>query len=205
MFAFISKSKLRFRSPPGDPLGGRESSLTGYSAGKILDYLNDTYGGRVLDSGWLPHCVLRVFIRRELRRRLYEITPPFPEKVIDTVSAKGNPLLKGKLEVLGSSKVALRTGILAPISKWSETLAYKMNFFETVRHQPIAIETDAANRQNYEIATGIMANMLGPRIKYSCSYYPNGNETLGEAEEKMLDLYIERLGLRPGMRFLDLG
>lgn len=80
-----------------------------------------------------------------------------------------------------------------------------MNFFETVRHQPIAIETDAANRQNYEISTGIMANMLGPRIKYSCSYYPTGQETLAEAEVKMLDLYIERLGLRPGMRFLDVG
>ncbi|EDO65435.1 S-adenosyl-L-methionine-dependent methyltransferase [Neurospora crassa] len=172
---------------------------------KLLDNLNDTWCDSILDSGVLPHAVLRVLIRRELRRRLDEITPPFPDKVIATVSAKGNPSLKAKLEEMASPKIALLPGVLAPISRWSETLAYKMNFFETVRHQPIAIETDAANRQNYEIATGIMANMLGPRIKYSCSYYPTGNESLGEAEEKMLDLYIERLGLEAGMRFLDLG
>lgn len=168
---------------------------------KILDYLNDAWCDSVLDSGYLPHAVLRVLIRRELRRRLDEITPPFPEKVIESVSAKGNPSLEGKLEDLASPKFTLLSGTLAPISSWSQTLAYKMNFFETVRHQPIAIETDVANRQNYEVATGIMANMLGPKIKYSCSYYPTGQETLAEAEVKMLDLYIERLGLRPGMRF----
>ncbi|KAK3399018.1 S-adenosyl-L-methionine-dependent methyltransferase [Sordaria brevicollis] len=172
---------------------------------KILDYLNDTWGDTVLDSGFLPHFILRRVIRRELRRRLDEITPPFPQKVIDSVSARGNPALAAQLEDLASPKFTRMPGAFTPSSSWSRTLAYKMNFFETVRHQPIAIETDAANRQNYDVSTGIMENMLGPRIKYSCSYYSTGHETLEEAEIKMLDLYIERLDLRPGMRVLDVG
>ena len=146
-----------------------------------------------------------MFIRRELRCRLDEITPPFSRNIIKSVSAKDNPDLIGELEDLASPKIALLPGVLGPVSSWSQTLAYKMNFFETVRHQPIAIETEAARLQNYDIATGIMANMLGPRIKYSCSYYPTGQETLAEAEDKMLDIYIERLDLGPGMKLLDLG
>ena len=46
---------------------------------------------------------------------------------------------------------------------------------------------------------------LGDKLKYSCCLYPQGNETLDQAEELMLNLYIERLGVEDGMRILDLG
>jgi hypothetical protein len=35
--------------------------------------------------------------------------------------------------------------------------------------------------------------------------YPTGKESLTEAEEKMLDTYVERAGLKDGMSILDLG
>jgi cyclopropane fatty-acyl-phospholipid synthase-like methyltransferase len=69
----------------------------------------------------------------------------------------------------------------------------------------MAIETATANTQHYEVGTGVLAACLGPRMKYSCCLYPKGRETLAEAEEAMLALYLERAELKDGMRILDLG
>jgi len=81
----------------------------------------------------------------------------------------------------------------------------KMKYVELLRTRPIAIETGKANEQHYEVGTGVLSGMLGPRMKYSACLYETGKETLGEAEEKMLGLYVERAQLRDGMRGLDLG
>lgn len=81
----------------------------------------------------------------------------------------------------------------------------KMRYIEGLRSQPIAIETKAANQQQYEIATGVFVAFLGPRMKYSCSLFRTGKETLAEAEAAMLQEYITKAGLEDGMSILDLG
>jgi cyclopropane-fatty-acyl-phospholipid synthase len=78
-------------------------------------------------------------------------------------------------------------------------------FLDELRASPIAVETGAANEQHYEVPAAFFHRHLGPRLKYSCCYYPNGNETLAEAEDKMFALYAERAELRDGLRILDLG
>ncbi|WP_322028924.1 SAM-dependent methyltransferase [Paraburkholderia sp. J76] len=74
-----------------------------------------------------------------------------------------------------------------------------------LRASPIAIETQAANAQHYEIPGAFFAAHLGPRLKYSCGYYPRGDETLAQAEEAMLSLYAARAQIADGQRILDLG
>ena len=74
-----------------------------------------------------------------------------------------------------------------------------------LRASPLAIETDAANRQHYEVPARFFELSLGKRLKYSSCYYPTGRETLDEAEEAMLALYGERAELADGMRILELG
>jgi cyclopropane-fatty-acyl-phospholipid synthase len=74
-----------------------------------------------------------------------------------------------------------------------------------LRNSPLAIETDAANRQHYEVPTAFFQLCLGKRLKYSSCYYPIGNESLDEAEEAMLAIYCERAGLADGQRILELG
>jgi len=76
---------------------------------------------------------------------------------------------------------------------------------EELRQSPIAIETDAANEQHYEVATDFYLASLGKRLKYSCAYYPNTNTTLDQAEEHMLTLYSERAELTDGQDILELG
>ncbi|MGN6112693.1 MAG: SAM-dependent methyltransferase [Luteimonas sp.] len=70
---------------------------------------------------------------------------------------------------------------------------------------PVALATDAANAQHYELPPAFFRLCLGPRLKYSSCYYPRGDETLGEAEAAMLALYAERAGLADGQDILELG
>ena len=76
---------------------------------------------------------------------------------------------------------------------------------DELRHSPVAIETEAANAQHYELPPAFFTQCLGPRLKYSCCYYPRGDETLAQAEEAMLALYCERAGLADGQDILELG
>ncbi|WP_087753497.1 SAM-dependent methyltransferase [Paraburkholderia caledonica] len=76
---------------------------------------------------------------------------------------------------------------------------------DDLRAKPIAIETQAANAQHYEIPGEFFEAHLGPRLKYSCGYYPRGDETLSEAEDSMLALYAQRAGIEDGQSILDLG
>ncbi|KAK2598981.1 hypothetical protein QQS21_005586 [Conoideocrella luteorostrata] len=80
-----------------------------------------------------------------------------------------------------------------------------MSYIEMLRTQPMAIATDTANKQHYEVGTGVLAACLGPRMKYSCCLYPQGEETLAQAEVAMLRSYIDKADLRDGMSILDLG
>jgi len=76
---------------------------------------------------------------------------------------------------------------------------------DELRQSPLAIETQAANRQHYEVPARFFELCLGKRLKYSSGYYPRGDETLDQAEEAMLALYSERAELADGQRILELG
>jgi cyclopropane-fatty-acyl-phospholipid synthase len=70
---------------------------------------------------------------------------------------------------------------------------------------PIAVETAAANDQHYELPEQFFGLTLGPRRKYSGSFWPEGVEALADAEETMLALTCARAGIEDGMDVLDLG
>eukprot|EP00873_Tetraselmis_striata_P044143 jgi/Tetstr1/464407/TSEL_009200.t1 len=83
--------------------------------------------------------------------------------------------------------------------------AHINDFVRELRGMPLAIETDAANEQHYEVPTEYFLLCLGPHLKYSSCLYPKGDESLGEAEEAMLNLYCERAQLADGQDVLELG
>jgi cyclopropane-fatty-acyl-phospholipid synthase len=72
-------------------------------------------------------------------------------------------------------------------------------------NRPIAEETRAANEQHYEVPTAFYRLCLGHRLKYSGCLYPTGAESLDQAEEAMLALYVERAQLADGQEILELG
>ncbi len=71
--------------------------------------------------------------------------------------------------------------------------------------RPIAEETRAANEEHYEVPTAFFQLCLGRRLKYSGCYFDTGRESLDEAEEAMLGLYVERGRLADGLDILELG
>lgn len=78
-------------------------------------------------------------------------------------------------------------------------------FLAELRASPIAIATDQANQQHYEVPTAFFQRVLGPRLKYSCCIFPAADSTLAEAEETMLALFCKRAEIEDGMDILELG
>jgi cyclopropane-fatty-acyl-phospholipid synthase len=74
-----------------------------------------------------------------------------------------------------------------------------------LKSRPLAEETRAANEQHYEVPTDFYRLCLGRRLKYSGCFYQTGAESLNEAEEVMLALYVERARLEDGQTILELG
>ena len=85
------------------------------------------------------------------------------------------------------------------------TKAGKARFVEEMRRSPLAVATDDANDQHYEVPTAVFEHMLGPRLKYSASLYSSEDATLAEAEDAMLALTVERAQLAEGQQILELG
>jgi cyclopropane-fatty-acyl-phospholipid synthase len=76
---------------------------------------------------------------------------------------------------------------------------------DELRAAPLAIHTDAANVQHYELPPRFFELCLGKRLKYSSCFFSTGTESLDEAEEAMLALYAERAQLADGQDILELG
>ena len=59
-------------------------------------------------------------------------------------------------------------------------------------------------RYHYDMGSDLYRCMLDKRMIYSCAYWKDA-KTLDQAQEAKLDLVCRKLGLRPGMRVLDIG
>ncbi|MFF9203521.1 class I SAM-dependent methyltransferase [Streptomyces sp. NPDC014986] len=111
----------------------------------------------------------------------------------------GSMLGASWLDLVGAGLASLRTGldrrILGPpVARPSaEVRGYR---------GPRAV------RHHYDVGDEFYRLVLGPTMVYSCAYWPGGEQAghgLAEAQRAKLDLVCRKLGLRPGMRLLDLG
>lgn len=78
-------------------------------------------------------------------------------------------------------------------------------FRKSLCNGPVALVPDAANRQHYELPPEFFASFLGPQRKYSCCYWPEGVQTLEDAEEAALKTTAARAELVDGQEVLELG
>jgi len=75
---------------------------------------------------------------------------------------------------------------------------------DDLRSSQLAIETDKANEQHYELPTAFFQAVLGPRLKYSGSFFNEGDD-LAAAENRSLQIYAERAKLEDELHILELG
>ena len=86
-----------------------------------------------------------------------------------------------------------------------------------LKTMPIALETDKANDQHYEVPADFYDLCLGSNKKYSSGLWPFPASSLGKgkgmtfkesldaSEVAMLDLYLDRAGVEDGMKIVDVG
>src|ERR1700761_163899 len=58
---------------------------------------------------------------------------------------------------------------------------------------------------HYDVSNTFYEWVLGPSMAYTCACYPTADATLEEAQAHKFDLVARKIGLRPGMRLLDVG
>src|ERR1700733_15227276 len=58
---------------------------------------------------------------------------------------------------------------------------------------------------HYDVSNRFYEWVLGPSMAYTCACYPTQDATLEEAQEYKFDLVARKIGLKPGMRLLDVG
>ncbi|MEU9130089.1 cyclopropane-fatty-acyl-phospholipid synthase family protein [Kitasatospora sp. NPDC048540] len=63
----------------------------------------------------------------------------------------------------------------------------------------------AAISHHYDVGNDFYRLVLGSSMVYSCAYWTPEAKSLEDAQEAKLDLICRKLGLRPGMRLLDVG
>lgn len=74
-----------------------------------------------------------------------------------------------------------------------------------MRAAPVALSTDVANAQHYEVPAAYFQACLGKHMKYSCCQWDPDVTDLDQAEARMLALTCQRAGVANGQRILELG
>ena len=63
----------------------------------------------------------------------------------------------------------------------------------------------AAISHHYDVSNSFYRAVLGPSWTYSCAVFHEPNQSLEDAQANKYELICQKLGLRPGMRLLDVG
>lgn len=83
--------------------------------------------------------------------------------------------------------------------------AHLMALIDELKASPIAINTEDANEQHYEVPTEFYQYCLGRHLKYSSGYWKEGVSDIDTAEKDMLELTCQRAELLNGQTVLELG
>ncbi|MCA9407248.1 MAG: class I SAM-dependent methyltransferase [Candidatus Omnitrophica bacterium] len=81
----------------------------------------------------------------------------------------------------------------------------KYDLIEQLKNSPIAVNTQDANQQHYELPTEFFQLIMGSNMKYSCGYWKDGVNDFNQSEADMLQLTLERSEIQNGQSILELG
>jgi cyclopropane-fatty-acyl-phospholipid synthase len=128
---------------------------------------------------------------------------PLGARVVDAVVDRGwlpDPVLRASVRaLLRRRRAAITAGGVEARSERKRALLAELE------RSPLAVNTDEANEQHYEVPTELFELMLGPHLKYSSAWWGPGVEDLAGAEAAMLRLTCERARLTDGQDVLELG
>lgn len=95
----------------------------------------------------------------------------------------------------------LRANLDGEVRNWKMAIHYLKSAI--INYQTKSHATEVAYK-HYDIGNDLYTHMLGPSMAYTCGYWKNA-KTLDEAQEAKFELICKKVGLKPGMKVLDLG
>ena len=128
---------------------------------------------------------------------------PIPKKEIltSTTLAFGEAYMNGDLEVEGDFLLMLNT-----------VLKYKEKFTTDFKGLPKVFSNLTSRKKqkeevtyHYDIGNDFYKLWLDDTLSYSCAYFKNENESLGEAQLNKIHHLLKKLNLSEGMTLLDIG
>ena len=140
-----------------------------------------------------------------MNRAISDAVVPEPDRANGLIGLAERGLLPDAAIRFGIRRLCaqrLRDETAGGVTAMAERMQHRI---DALRMAPVAIHTDAANAQHYELPPRFFELCLGKRLKYSSCYFATGDESLDEAEEAMLALYGERAELADGQSILELG
>ncbi|WP_296447689.1 class I SAM-dependent methyltransferase [Rhodoferax sp. UBA5149] len=145
--------------------------------GRQFDFCSDPSVTVTIPSSW----ALRYFISPNLNKL-------------------GEAFVEGHIRVEGSSK---------NVFKVAEGLARSVTarlpaVFQRVTHHSRDRDREAI-QYHYDVANDFYALFLDRGMVYSCAYYRHDSDTLEAAQSQKLDHILNKLMLKPGEKFLDIG
>jgi cyclopropane-fatty-acyl-phospholipid synthase len=111
----------------------------------------------------------------------------------------GGGVRVGPVDRLRAARIALRLGIFGPKPAAPSAQAKLDGRVHTRARDRAAIS------YHYDLSNDFYRLILDPRMAYSCAYFTEPEMSLEQAQVAKLDLICRKLGLRPGMRLLDVG
>lgn len=112
----------------------------------------------------------------------------------------GEAFVEGRIRVEGS---------VHEIFKIAEKLARSVSSSSGGRIRHFARHTKARDRKaieyHYDVSNEFYSLFLDRGMVYSCAYYRNADDSLETAQTQKLDHILNKLALKPGERFLDIG
>jgi cyclopropane-fatty-acyl-phospholipid synthase len=115
-----------------------------------------------------------------------------------SLGARIRPTAKDRLDIV---KLAVRLGVIGPRPRPPVAEARLSGRLHTRRRDRAAIA------HHYDLSNDFYQLLLDPHMAYSCAYWTSEDVDyrLVDAQTDKLDLICRKLGLRPGMRLLDVG
>lgn len=129
--------------------------------------------------------------------------------------------VQGDLEIIGDAYTALSRLYPLPLDHltWKDRLALAKAFGPLALKRPApppqerrlggrrhSKSRDAeAIHHHYDVSNRFYSYVLGPSMAYTCAVFPSADASLETAQEEKFDLVCRKLGLRPGMKLLDVG
>lgn len=87
-----------------------------------------------------------------------------------------------------------------------ETMAqHEQQFVAMMNSSPVAVLTEKANEQHYEVPAEFFQTVLGKHLKYSCGYWQGNTQYLDKSESEALRISCEHAQIEDGMHILELG